>query len=486
MKNTAKFNKVIILDSVILYPEHRALLNTIAKEVVEYPSSLPENLEKQYENEPEKFKNIKCYTELPQNNHSLQLLMNRVEGADVIISCWTNIPDQILRLNPQLKLIVFWTHEKEHRINVSLAEQLGIVVTNIPDYGTDAVAEAVFTGMWTLLLRNYPQDKNTITSESTANAITANAIEYYRMLAPNEKYTRSGKFTHHFHKLGLVEWNFEKKSLDEMIPEKLIESKPIGLLNIKESSVVAKMLMALNAVPSVLEVTDESSATIFKLLAENDIVYYDRTRTPVEMIEKGNMMFPDKLVAIQDLPSTTYSFTGKKFGVVGMGRIGARVASIARKLGLTVVYASKNRKQDLEKNLGIEPVSLPELMATCDVVSIHVPAHRAEGLITKQLIDLMKPGSLFINTADGNAVDQSALTERMTKNEVFAFLDVYAGLPRKDIIGLPMVDKTDWKVHKELANHVIAYRSGWKTQESIRVKTFKLLGEMIKYLPLQA
>ena len=70
----------------------------------------------------------------------------------------------------------------------------------------------------------------------------------------------------------------------------------------------------------------------------------------------------------------------------------------------------------------------------------------------------------------------------MLAGEIFAYLDVYPGLPRKDILGMPMNDKTDWKIHKELANNVLAYRAGWKTQESIKVKTYKLLGEMIDFL----
>jgi len=96
----------------------------------------------------------------------------------------------------------------------------------------------------------------------------------------------------------------------------------------------------------------------------------------------------------------------------------------------------------------------------------------------QNIIASMKNGTILINTADGNAVDQHALTDRMVRGEIIGYLDVYPGLPRKDILGLPMNDKTDWKLYKELENNVFAYRAGWKTQESIRIKTYKLLGEM--------
>ena len=108
--------------------------------------------------------------------------------------------------------------------------------------------------------------------------------------------------------------------------------------------------------------------------------------------------------------------------------------------------------------------------------------HKAENLFNSELIAKLKNHSILINTADGNAIDQKALTKRMSDGQIFAYLDVYPGLPRKDILGLPMKDKTDWKIHRELSNNVFAYRAGWKTQESIEVKTYKLLGEMINYL----
>jgi hypothetical protein len=95
------FRKAVVLDSVIFYPEHRKILEGLADEIVEYPSSIPHSLEKQFEETPELFTNKKCYTALAIDNIPEQLLMNRIEGADVIISCWTDIPDAVLKENPQ-------------------------------------------------------------------------------------------------------------------------------------------------------------------------------------------------------------------------------------------------------------------------------------------------------------------------------------------------------------------------------------------------
>ncbi len=482
VKLSKKFKKVVVLDTVIFYPEHRVILGSIAEEVLEYPTSLPEGLERQYEENPELFLNKKCYTQIAVDNVPLQLLMDRVEGADVIVSCWTDIPDEILKLNPNLKLVIFWTHEKEHRINLQLAKELGIVVANIPDYGTDAVAEVVFAGLWELLKRNFPPDGGANGKDQTMHAIMADVFSKFRKLEGNEKYTRAGKFIHHFHKIGMVKFDFSQKNLDDLIPERLIEYKRVGLLNLKNTDGTIKALTAFNVICQEYCLKDSSLATYYKFLAENDLIYYDSREIDEGEIKKAEALFAGKIFDVNGLPSADYLITGKIFGIVGLGRIGIKVARIAKNLGFDVVYYSKTRKQDLERELGIRYFDLAELAKVSDIVSIHVSAHRAENLFDGQLIKSMKPGVLFINSADGNAIDQKVLVERMVKGEVLAYLDVYPGLPRKDILGLAIEDKTDWKIHKLLPHCVFAYRAGWKTQESIRVKTYKLLGEMIDFL----
>jgi lactate dehydrogenase-like 2-hydroxyacid dehydrogenase len=476
-----KFKKVIILDSVILYPEHRIILNSLADEIIEYPSSLPESLERQYRENPQMFNKVKCYTELANNNTPLQLLMNRLEGADVIISCWTSIPDEILRLNPQLKLIIFWTHEKEHRINLKLAEELGITVTNIPDYGTNSVSEVVFAGLWKILGKNYQQNYAPTNDNEIAFAVIGKIFDVYRKLSNNEKNTRSGKFTHHFHKLGYANFDFTKNKLDDLIPEKLIESKQIGLLNIK-NIILNNFLSAFNVRNREFQLTDSNLAEYYKFIAENDYIFYDSKFIDALEVLKLKLLAPEKVIDIQSLVTINYTFGGKIFGIVGLGRIGQKVAKIARDLGFKVIYYSKAPKPEIEKSLNIYQVSLEELIKTSDIVSIHVPAYKAENLIDENLISSLKEKAIFINTADGNSVDQLSLTNRMINKQTFSYLDVYQGLPRKDILGLPMTDKTDWKLKKELDNNVLAYRAGWKSQESIRVKTYKLIGELIDYI----
>jgi len=314
------------------------------------------------------------------------------------------------------------------------------------------------------------------------HGIVNSVFDYFRKLPTNEKNTRAGKFTHQFHKIGEAKFDFDQKSLDELIPERLLEHKKIGLLNMSDAGCLADVFEALGVRLEQHQTTDSSLATYYKFLAENELVFFDPTTMNQAELAKIQLMFGDKLVDINELVPINFRISGKIFGIVGLGRIGQKVAVKAKKLGFEVVYYSRTRKPELEQNWQIKYLPLQDLARVSDVISIHVPAHKAENLFDGQMVAAMKNGAIFINTADGNAIDQPALTKRMKAGEIMAFLDVYPGLPRKDILGLSMEGPADWKIKKELPNQVLAYRAGWKTQESIRVKTYKTLGLMTNFL----
>ena len=118
-----------------------------------------------------------------------------------------------------------------------------------------------------------------------------------------------------------------------------------------------------------------------------------------------------------------FELEGKKFGVVGLGAIGSRVAAIAGAFGCEV-YSYNRSHKDLP---GVKQVDLDTLLAQCDIVSLHVPA-TAE---TKHLIDAgriarMKPGALLINTARGSVVDARALADALNEERIAgAGIDVF-------------------------------------------------------------
>ena len=114
---------------------------------------------------------------------------------------------------------------------------------------------------------------------------------------------------------------------------------------------------------------------------------------------------------------------GKKFGVIGTGAIGLRVANIASAFGCEV-YAYSRTKKELPN---VTYVSLEELLSHCDIVSLHVPlSEETRGLINRDRLALMKKTSVLINTARGPVVDSEALAEALNEGEIAgACVDVF-------------------------------------------------------------
>ena len=122
-----------------------------------------------------------------------------------------------------------------------------------------------------------------------------------------------------------------------------------------------------------------------------------------------------------------FELEGKKFGVIGTGAIGSRVANIAQAFGCEV-YAYSRTVKELP---GVHYVGLEELLSTCDIISLHVPLNdTTKGLINKENIALMKPEAILINTARGPVVDSKALAEALNNDQIAgAAVDVFENEP---------------------------------------------------------
>ncbi len=123
---------------------------------------------------------------------------------------------------------------------------------------------------------------------------------------------------------------------------------------------------------------------------------------------------------------------GRRLGVVGMGAIGQAVARRARAFGMTVSYSSRNAvSAEVESELGAERLSLDELLATSDVVTINCPySVDTHHLIGPEQFELMRSSAYLINTARGPIVDESALVEALRSGAIAgAGLDVYEHEP---------------------------------------------------------
>jgi D-3-phosphoglycerate dehydrogenase len=119
---------------------------------------------------------------------------------------------------------------------------------------------------------------------------------------------------------------------------------------------------------------------------------------------------------------------GKRLGIVGYGNIGSQLSVLAEALGMEVVYHDVAEKLSLGN---ARKVSLEELLATSDVVTLHVdgrPGNR--GLFGEREISLMKPGAVFMNLSRGYVVDMEALAAALTSKKLAgAAIDVFPKEP---------------------------------------------------------
>ncbi|HYJ68984.1 MAG TPA: 3-phosphoglycerate dehydrogenase [Nocardioidaceae bacterium] len=130
---------------------------------------------------------------------------------------------------------------------------------------------------------------------------------------------------------------------------------------------------------------------------------------------------------------------GRRVGVVGLGRIGMAFAERAAAFGAEV-YALAKRGRDPElaqraEAIGVRFVDdLPSLARSCDVLSFHLPAATAtRGLVDRDLLDAMQPGTIVLNTSRGEIIDEDALIEAMDAKRIRAGLDVYVDEPGQSV-----------------------------------------------------
>lgn len=125
----------------------------------------------------------------------------------------------------------------------------------------------------------------------------------------------------------------------------------------------------------------------------------------------------------------TYELRGKTVGLVGLGKIGTRVARLVDAFGATVVYHRRsNEPTDVPAR---RCASLDELLRESDIVSLHLPLTDATtGLLGHRELAAMKPGSILVNTARGAVVDEAALIDALKNGPLrSAGLDAFGAEP---------------------------------------------------------
>lgn len=130
---------------------------------------------------------------------------------------------------------------------------------------------------------------------------------------------------------------------------------------------------------------------------------------------------------------------GKCLGIIGFGRIGKEVAKRASAFGMAVIAHDPYVARDEFAVYGVRPVTLRELLETADFISLHVPlTDETRSMIGKNELSLAKKGSVLINCARGEVVDERALYEALVRGDLAgAGVDVFAEEPA---VGNPLLD----------------------------------------------
>jgi glyoxylate reductase len=126
-----------------------------------------------------------------------------------------------------------------------------------------------------------------------------------------------------------------------------------------------------------------------------------------------------------------HDLAGSTLGLVGMGRIGSEVARRAEVFGMHIAFSRRSGGLPLD-----------ELLASADVVSLHVPlTPETNGLMTRERLARLRDGTTLINTARGAIADEDALVDELVSGRISAGLDVFAAEPHvpERLLGLPNV-----------------------------------------------
>jgi D-3-phosphoglycerate dehydrogenase len=164
---------------------------------------------------------------------------------------------------------------------------------------------------------------------------------------------------------------------------------------------------------------------------------------------------------------------GLTLGVIGLGRLGARVAEIAKAFRMKVVAWSQNLTAEKCREHGVDHVSKEELFRQSDIATIHLQlSERTRGLITAQELGLMKPSAYLINTSRGPIIEEASLIAAL-RNKTIAG----AGLDVFDIEPLPV----DHALRK-LDNVVLTPHLGYVSAQNYRAYYAGIVEDILAFL----
>lgn len=169
-----------------------------------------------------------------------------------------------------------------------------------------------------------------------------------------------------------------------------------------------------------------------------------QTHDAMNFVKEGNWGF-EKFMS--------WELKGKTLGIIGLGRIGSRVAEIAQGLRMNIVYFSKERKSELERK-GIKFLRLNDLLKQSDVVSLHCNlTDETRNILNKTNLKLIKQNSVLLNSARMELIDLKALYEVCKQKKISVWFDE--------------LQEKKWRdKFRKLNNVYLTPDYGWMTKEA--------------------
>lgn len=163
-------------------------------------------------------------------------------------------------------------------------------------------------------------------------------------------------------------------------------------------------------------VAQATFAMLFQLLHQQR--YYDQYVTDKQWCDSPNFTHISR-------PFT--EIKNKRWGIIGLGGIGKRVAALASAFGCEVCYFSTSGKNNQADYLQLD---FKTLLSTCDIITIHAPLNeQTDGLIDATALQLLKPGAIMLNLARGGIIDEQAMAKALDSADIYHGSDVLAVEP---------------------------------------------------------
>lgn len=218
--------------------------------------------------------------------------------------------------------------------------------------------------------------------------------------------------------LSLLTDKYDKSFIDVLNNCKIIANCAVGYNNIDVGYAAKKNIVVTNT-PDVLTDATAEIAVSLMLACSRRIVEGDK------LVRDGRFTGwrPDFHLGLE--------LKGKTLGIIGAGRIGIAAAERAKSFGMKIIYFNRSVKKEFEDATMAVKVSLDELLANADIISLHLPlTDSTHNILNKEKLDRLKPTAILINTARGELIDESHLISILKEKKIFAAgLDVYENEP---------------------------------------------------------